>query len=208
MKLIVFGANGRIGRLLVEQGLEGGHDVTAFVRTTSSIATTHPRLRVFAGDVKDAAAVQEAARGHDVALSAIGHRDRKNPDNVYSCAAKSYAAALSACGVTRLVAMSAFVGESSARAGFVFRTLIRPLLLESVFGDLEEADRIYATSALEWTTVRASRLVDGDRTGCYRAGVGLFGTVTSHIARADVAEFMLREAACGNWKRASPELLY
>jgi uncharacterized protein YbjT (DUF2867 family) len=53
MKVIVFGATGGIGRLLVAGALERGHAVTAFVRNGQPL---EPRdgLRVVQGDLFDA----------------------------------------------------------------------------------------------------------------------------------------------------------
>jgi putative NADH-flavin reductase len=38
MRVTVFGASGRTGRQVVEQGLDRGHEITAFVRDTSGSA--------------------------------------------------------------------------------------------------------------------------------------------------------------------------
>lgn len=207
MKLVVFGANGRVGRHLVAQALEAGHHVTAFVRDPASVTATDDRLRVVAGDVRDGAAVDGAVRGQDAILSAIGHRDRRAVEGLYSTAAKNYARAIAASTTVRVIAVSAFVADSAPRAGFAFRTFIRPLLLEDVFRDLEAAEAAYRASGVDFTTVRASRLTDGPRTGRYRSGIGLAGNVFSHVSRADVAEFMLRELVRGDFRRASPEIL-
>jgi len=70
-KLVVFGASGATGRPIVEQAVAAGHEVTAFVRDP---ATAPPGARVVSGDVLDAAAVDAAVAGHNVIVSALGHR--------------------------------------------------------------------------------------------------------------------------------------
>ncbi len=60
MRILIFGASGRTGRPLVEQALERGHEVTAFVRDPVRLALEHGRLRVVSGDVTDAVAVYRA----------------------------------------------------------------------------------------------------------------------------------------------------
>jgi putative NADH-flavin reductase len=57
MRPVVFGASGRTGILLVQQALEAGHHVTAFVRTPSRLPIQHERLIVVAGDVMNRADV-------------------------------------------------------------------------------------------------------------------------------------------------------
>jgi len=57
MKIVVFGASGRMGIKVVEQALDAGHTVTSFLRTPSKFTLQHPKLTLFQGDVMDAAAV-------------------------------------------------------------------------------------------------------------------------------------------------------
>ncbi|HZK48634.1 MAG TPA: NAD(P)H-binding protein, partial [Thermoleophilia bacterium] len=49
MKVVVFGATGRTGRLLVEGALARGHDVTAFVRAPNKLGALRDRVRVVQG---------------------------------------------------------------------------------------------------------------------------------------------------------------
>ena len=49
MKIVVFGASGKTGSLLVDEALKSGHDVIAYVRKPESIKLEHPNLKVVAG---------------------------------------------------------------------------------------------------------------------------------------------------------------
>lgn len=62
MNLIIFGASGSTGRLLVDQALAAGHCVTAFVRDPARLSTKHPQLRVAVGDVMKAESVEARQR--------------------------------------------------------------------------------------------------------------------------------------------------
>ena len=75
MKIIVFGATGGTGKLIVSQALAKGHAVTAFVRNPEGLMQD-PHLRVVQGDVFDFATVVNAVRGHRAVLSALGARTR------------------------------------------------------------------------------------------------------------------------------------
>lgn len=74
MKLAIFGATGKTGRVLVEQALAAGHEVTAFVRDLSKLTLGHERLSLVQGDVFDAARVEEAVAGKDAVISVLGRR--------------------------------------------------------------------------------------------------------------------------------------
>ncbi len=62
MRVLVTGGCGSIGRDLVPALLERGHEVVVLDRAGGGLPA-HPRLRLVAGGVEDAAAVAEAARG-------------------------------------------------------------------------------------------------------------------------------------------------
>jgi putative NADH-flavin reductase len=72
MRVTVFGATGKIGRLVVQQLLTAGHDVTTLVRNPAKLTFTHPRLTVLTGQLSDGSAVKEAINGNDAVISALG----------------------------------------------------------------------------------------------------------------------------------------
>ena len=76
MKLIVFGANGGIGRHVVEQGLAAGHTVTAVARRPESVTIQHPRFTVRRGDVLNPTGLGPLLAGQEVVVSALGVHDR------------------------------------------------------------------------------------------------------------------------------------
>ena len=81
--IIVFGASGKTGILIVYQALNQGHQVTAFARQPSKVTIEHKNLRIIRGDVLDYDKVKEAVQGHDVVLCALGV-DKNKPNTVIS----------------------------------------------------------------------------------------------------------------------------
>ena len=63
MNLVVLGATGRTGRLVVEQALAAGHTVTALVRSPEKLTAGHSNLRVVRGEATETAAVSSALEG-------------------------------------------------------------------------------------------------------------------------------------------------
>src|SRR5438445_5250494 len=72
MNLVVLGATGGTGRLVVEQALAAGHTVTALVRSPEKLTLSNPNFRVIAGEAKDPSAVSGALDGADAVISALG----------------------------------------------------------------------------------------------------------------------------------------
>ena len=58
MKLIVFGSTGGIGRQVVGQALDAGHQVTAVARRPEMLGLQHERVRVVRGDALELASFQ------------------------------------------------------------------------------------------------------------------------------------------------------
>src|SRR5829696_471025 len=78
MKLTVFGATGGVGREVVNQALDRGDHITAYVRNPAKLDITLPNLTVIAGELTDREAVQHTVRGADTVISALGPSlDRK-----------------------------------------------------------------------------------------------------------------------------------
>ena len=72
MKLAIFGATGRAGKILVAQALEAGYEVAAFARTPSKLGIEHERLSVVQGDIQEAESVASAISGTGAVLSVLG----------------------------------------------------------------------------------------------------------------------------------------
>lgn len=87
-RVAVFGDGGRTGRLIVDELLAAGYDVTAAVRDPSSFARDAPRTsaghgaQVVRADVRDETSVRDAIAGHNAVVSTIGSGRR--PDGLHS----------------------------------------------------------------------------------------------------------------------------
>lgn len=198
MNIIVFGASGQTGQQLVQQGLEAGHQVTAFVRSPERLKVQGERLRVVQGDVLDAGAVVAACAGQQAALLAQGG----TPTGVQPCAAGTLHViqGLHAHGGRRLVCLSSLgVGDSKDQAGWVFERLLVPLLLRAEMADKEQQEEVVRHSGLDWVIVRPGGLTNAPARHEYQAAPQLQRRALPRISRADVAHFMLAQLTSDRW---------
>jgi len=207
MKIIVFGASGSIGRQVVGQAIEQGHDVTAFTRDASRVGGSNPNVRVVEGDVLDRAAVTSAIAGHDAVLVSLG-AGRKG--GLRAPGTKVIIDAMHATGVRRLICQSTLgAGDSRGNLDFFWKYLMFGALLRGAYADHQEQELHVRQSDLDWTIVRPGAFTDGDRTGHYRHGfAGDDRTTQLRISRADVADFMLRLLHEESYLRGTPALSY
>ncbi|MBO3749029.1 NAD(P)H-binding protein [Streptosporangiaceae bacterium NEAU-GS5] len=188
MRLAVFGATGRVGRELVSQGLELGHEVVAFVRDPAKLAARE-RLTLVTGDARDPASAARAVEGADAVLSALGTRRLWNV-TICTDGIRAVLAAMAEHGVGRLVALSMYgVGDSGLHA-----TTMR-LLVPAILRDKERMEGLIRASATQWTVIRPAVIIGDTRTGRYRIGSDLHLTPASTVSTADVAAAMLAAAA-------------
>ena len=195
MKIVVLGATGATGRLLVAQALDRGHEVIAYVRRPEALEA-RPGLRVVGGQLTDRPALTAALAGADAVLCVIGPTHLKDllGTDLMRRVLPPVADAMTAAGVRRLVLLSAFgVGSTAAPASFVarllFTTVVRPL-----YHDKQVAESRLATAGLDVTTVHPTTLGNGPPRG---AAVVRDVTEVGHVrgmplvSRAVVATAML-----------------
>ena len=170
MKLTVFGATGRTGLQVVEQGLAAGHEVRAVVRDATQLAPDRTGLDVVVADVMDPATIVEAVTGSDAVVSTIGTRNGRKPTTVCADTSRSIVEAMHKAGTRRLVVVSG-TGPFDEGEGPGMRYFIKPLgrlFLKHVFADFVAMEEIVRASGLDWTIVRPPSLTDKPFTGHYR----------------------------------------
>ncbi|MFN8224144.1 MAG: SDR family oxidoreductase [Gaiellales bacterium] len=207
MRILVVGASGRTGRALVEQALERGHEVTALVRDASRLELTHPRLSVRVGSLADRVALEDAVRGQEAVVSALGVGRPLRPDPAVVDGVRALVEAMRRVGVGRLVYLS-FVGvrESRSQAGPLIRHVLSRLVRHEV-ADHEEKEAIIRGSDRLWTIVRPPKLTSGRRRGGVWAGEAIrSGWLLPRVSRADVASFMLDQLTDTTFQRKAPSL--
>lgn len=209
MRVVVFGASGQTGQVIVRQALERQHAVTAFMRSSSKSRAFDPGVRILEGNVADYPSVSGAVSGQDAVLSALGVGIPLNHDPEVILGVRHIIRAMEEHGVRRLIYLS-FIGvrESRSAVGFLLR-YVAPMPLRHEIADHESKEALVKVSQLDWTIVRPPKLTNGPRTGRYRAGeiISTWKPMPL-LARADVADFMLNELANSHYVRRAPRLLH
>lgn len=196
MKLVILGASGGCGKLLVSQAVARGHEVRAVSRPSSQYSPP-AGVQALRGEVFDEAFLTEAFRGQDAVLSALGLRlpglspfARPEVPDLLSRGSPVIVAAMRAAGVRRLLAISAGgVGDSYASMPGVFKVFIKTTALRKAYAELEVMERCFFASGLEVCCVRPTGLTDEAASGRARVVTRVTGRAT--IPRADVAAWML-----------------
>jgi putative NADH-flavin reductase len=189
MRLFIVGASGGTGRQLVDQALESGDEVTAFVRSPDKLGAARAGLAVCRGNPRDASELASALPGHDAVLSALGPPG-PGPTTILRDCARSTVAAMQTVGMRRLLVVSAAVLFEDA--GLV-AGLLRRTLLKNIAADSAAMEQVITASGLDWTIVRPPRLTNGPLTSRYLVADDRMPRGRRRVSRADVAHFLLCE---------------
>lgn len=202
-KILVLGATGGTGRLIVSRALRRGHQVTALVRSPEK-ASELKGTNLIVGDVRDEKTLREALKGQDAVVSSLGTPASPFREvTLLSTATRALVNAMNAEHVSRLVCITG-IGDSAGHGGFLFDNVIFPLLLKNVYADKNWQEAIVRDSGLDWVLVRPSDLNDKPGRGSIRALTDLSNLHGGSISREDVATFVLDQLHVDAWLHRSP----
>src|SRR5262245_21224257 len=197
--VLVIGASAGIGLATVRRALAEGHRVRALARRASSIPGHESGLEKVPGDALDRVAVAAALHGVDAAIQTVGApKDVATMlwgTRLFSSATRILIDAMRERGTRRLVAVTGLgAGDSRGHGGLLFNAVAFPLVLERVYNDKDVQEQMIRASGLDWTIVRPGLLRNGKATGRARALTDPKTWMTGSVTRADVADFLVREA--------------
>lgn len=203
MNVVVFGANGKVGRKVVANLLKDGHNVRAFIHSHSSIAP-NPKLKFIEGDIHEPGDVESAVKGADAVISALGSWGTKSKDIVSSGTA-NIIPAMKKHGVKRVISVTGAGARDSTDKPSLIDKLSRPLLFiaaAKILRDGEDHIAQLRASGLDWTVVRSPVMRETGKTGYKLSSVSPLPWET--INRNDVAKAMAQLATNENCAQIAP----
>ena len=97
--------------------------------------------------------------------------------------------------------------DSRGKGGFLYASVMFPLLLKRIYDDKDVAEQIVRRSGLDWTIVRPAILTNGPATGRYDVLLEPASWRAGTISRADVADFLAKEVGNTAHIGKTPELV-
>ena len=206
MKVTLFGATGKTGKYLIDEGLRRGIDLTVVARSSTTFA--NPAARVVRGTLTDKDLLRESVRGADAVLSALGPTSVPHPQGLpITTASEALISAMQQEKVERLIAVSTGTavdpGDGSDWKIRALALLIR-FAMPGAYRDIIGLAEAIRASPLDWTMVRVAFLKD--RPASEHLNVGLYGR-SKHsltVSREDVAAFMFDQITSREFVRKAP----
>jgi putative NADH-flavin reductase len=182
-KIVVYGASGEIGGVIVNEALSRGHTVIGVSRDPAKLKNGNQNFTAVAGDVTDLASFQSVTRGADVVIISVSGSAKDNlPENsVTAQAARVATRAFTGVRQSPYViqvggATTMYETKEAMMAHLPFPAEPGSAAYAMVFGHLV-ALQTYRASSIRWTVLTPPSNIDGwsrdgklvlKRTGKYR----------------------------------------
>jgi putative NADH-flavin reductase len=210
LRILVFGATGKVGTHVVDEALERGHMVTAVSRDPSRITKEHENLSVVAGDLLDPQGVANLVEDRDVVIVSVRGLigKEKVPENsLQYIAAKQIIRQLHGVGhgAARLIHVGGS-GSLEVEPGVLYADKIPKIFLPKsleleIQGQIMTLEYLRTVNDVDWTyATPAKNFTNGERTGEFRIGGDALmedDRGKSRISRADFAVALIDEAERG-----------
>ena len=206
MKILVFGANGRVGQLVVRDALAAGHSVVAFVHGDHGFLETSG-LEVRHGDIYSLEDVDAAIDGVDAVISALGSWGTQGKD-ILTSGMKNIIPSMQKYGVKRIVSLTGsdarVDGEDQGLVSSMFRAVLM-IMAGKILNDGEEHMRLLSASNLDWTTVRSPVMNDRGDPAKYTL-VTKKPSLLATINRASVAKALVDLVPTKDFLKQTPHI--
>ena len=188
MNVLVFGATGKTGTLVVERALAQGHALTVLVRDPLKFKI--PNVRVITGNATNPSDVLAAMHGQQAVIETIGGTTPWKSVTLETDAIHAIIQAMQEESVRRLISVSMMgIGSSRAQSPFWYRSLLMPTFLHGSTQDKTHKEAAITADHVDYVIVRPPILKDTPATGnIYILAPNAIGHT---ITRADLANFLV-----------------
>ena len=200
MHVLILGATGRTGRILLTEALRRGHRVTVLVSHKGALKTDPTLVEVYEGTPLNKFTLADAMRGCDAVLSTLNisrvsdfpwARLRTSKDFL-SSSMKHIIGAVREHHINRVIILSAWgVAETKKDIPFWFRWLIDNSNIRYPYRGHEQQEQLLKASGLNWTIIRPAGLTDSEKDKDITVTLNNTPKPSIMISRRNVALFML-----------------
>ena len=184
MKVAIFGATGVIGKMILWELMDRGHEVTAVVRDPSKIEMVHERLRVEQGDLLNPDQVADFAAGQEVVASAYGPKFGEEEEMLE--VTRSLIEGVRRAKAGRLVVVGGAGSLLTDSGDMLMDTPGFPEEVKPLAKAHADAYELIEASGIHWTYMSpAATITTGRRTGQFR--VGMNRVITDDIGESSIS---------------------
>lgn len=219
MRILILGATGPTGILLIRQALKDYQSCTIvlYVRSPEKVPddlANNPSITVIKGQLDDHDTLSKAMEGVAVVISALGPSVKKGPFHPSGTPlANAYLGVIEVMHqheVKRLICLgTASITDPADKFNLAFSILVNGVatLARNAYKDVVAIGENIRTKGadLDWTIVRVPILTETESTGVIAGYVG-DGKTNTFLARLGFASFVIEEIEKKEWVKKAPLL--
>jgi uncharacterized protein YbjT (DUF2867 family) len=165
MKILLLGATGRTGKLVIREALKKGHEISAIARDPEKLKDF--KIEITQGTPYDYDTVKKAITGCDAVINTLNVSRKSDnlwapltaPVDMISKSATNAVRAMEKQGIKRFVTLGAIgAGRSWEKTPLIMKFFINISNLKYAFIDHGRQEEILENSSLEYTICRAPML--------------------------------------------------
>ena len=210
-RILVIGGSRGIGLAVCRTASARGHFVRAMSRDGRLPNDMRGACEGVTGDARNAADVARALVDIDVVVQALGVPQSLDfilkPVTLFSEATRVLLPAMKLAGVTKLVAVTGFGAGDSRGAINIFQRPAFDLIFRKAYDDKSVQEALIVESDLEWLIVRPGVLMNATTSGQYTVLTRQRDWRNGIVARADVADFIVKRIEADTLNRQKPVII-
>ncbi|HDR7768661.1 MULTISPECIES: SDR family oxidoreductase [Bacillus cereus group] len=191
-KIAILGANGKAGKILVNEALEKGYQVKILTRNSTNTEKINENIETIIGDARNFSTIQDLLQGCSAVINAVGQP--KNESYIFSTVTKHILEAMKEFEIKRYIVISGgslnVTGDEKGIVNKIGATLFK-VFLSKMMQDKYKELQIIQSSKVDWTIVRLPFVIEGNGIGSIKES--LVDMPGIKIQNGDIAPFVIKQ---------------
>ncbi|EPY7702648.1 MULTISPECIES: SDR family oxidoreductase [Bacillus cereus group] len=205
-KIAILGANGKAGKILVNEALEKGYQVKILTRNSTNTEKINENIETIIGDARNFSTIQDLLQGCSAVINAVGQP--KNESYIFSTVTKHILEAMKESKIKRYILISGgslnVTGDQKGIVNKIGATLFK-LFLPKMMQDKYKELQIIQNSEVDWTIVRLPFVIEGNGIGSIKES--LVDMPGIKIQNGDIAPFVIKQINSDRYVGKCPFIL-
>ncbi|MGG5737499.1 MULTISPECIES: SDR family oxidoreductase [Bacillus cereus group] len=191
-KIAILGANGKVGKFILNHALEKGYQVRILTRNPKNTKISSENIETIIGNARDFSAIKELLQGCKAVINAVGQP--KNEPYIFSTVTKHILKVMKEYEIKRYILISGgslnVKGDQKGMVNKVGANLFQlfiPKMMRDKYKELE----IIQGSDVDWTIVRLPFVIEGN--GIENIKESLVDMPGMKIQNGDIAPFVIKQ---------------
>jgi len=211
MRIALFGATGKTGKVLLKKLLIKEYEVKALVRNPSKLENYYSKVSIIKGDILDPSSVDNTIKECDVIICVVGHV-KGTPNNMQLDGMKNIITSMSKNNIKKLITLTGAgvftKGDNPSFFDKIMQLLLKIISFSRFKDGANMVNEIKETN-LDWIVIRAPFITNEKAKNKFSIYNNLESNKpATRISREDLVDFILENITSKEYVRKLPVITY